>query len=640
MLLLTANKLSYHLPGRTLLEDASLSLDKGDKVGLIGRNGSGKSTLLRLLTGDLKPDNGEVTLRGQTTVRILDQLPTLEGEDGQPLREVVGRGCGELFRLRQQYDETCQALETPSDDEAEQTAIENRLNRLTDQLTLHDAWDLETRADQLLTTLGFPDPNRLLVNMSGGELKRVAMARTLLVPPDILLLDEPTNHLDIVTISWLEKFLMNAPFTVLMVTHDRFFLERVCSRIVEIANSTTQEFAGNYSAYLEQRAEREAQAARQQERFDNILRQEQAWMRQGAKARSTKQKARLQRVQAMIDGGSGVAAAAGATEDAAWDLGTHRLGKKVIEIQGVGCRVLKPLDFRLEPGERVGLVGANGSGKTTFLDLLAQKLTPETGTLEIGDTVHTGYFDQHTNRLKHLPGNTRVLDAVKDVAFTLPLSNGKEVSAARLCEMFLFTGPSQATLLEKLSGGEKKRLELLRLLMERPNLFLLDEPTNDLDIETLQRLEYFLDGFPGCVCIASHDRFLLQRLCDRILIFRDGQIEDALPEVLDVVGSDFFELSSVPPERTLNSAPTPSPSKTKKRKLTYKEESELKTLEAEVPRLESRLEELEKEMAEKATNYKAVKELFTEKEATAKQLERTVERWAELEDLKEALTGD
>ncbi len=637
MLLLTANKITYTLPGRTLLKDASLSLDKGDKVGLIGRNGSGKSTLLRLLTQDLKPDNGEVTLRGQTTVRILDQLPTLEGEDGQPLREVVGRGCGELFRLRQQYDETCLALETPSTNEAEQTAVENRLNRLTDQLTLHDAWDLETRADQLLTTLGFPDPNRLLVNMSGGELKRVAMARTLLVPPDILLLDEPTNHLDIVTISWLEKFLMNAPFTVLMVTHDRFFLERVCSRIVEIANSTTSEFTGNYSAYLEQRAERESQAARQQERFDNILRQEQAWMRQGPKARSTKQKARLQRVQAMIDGGSGVAGTAAATEDAAWDLGTHRLGKKVIEIEGVSCRVLKPLDFRLEPGERVGLVGANGSGKTTFLDLLAQKLTPETGTLEIGDTVHTGYFDQHTNRLKHLPGNTRVLDAVKDVAYTLPLANGKEVSAARLCEMFLFTGPSQATLIEKLSGGERKRLELLRLLMERPNLFLLDEPTNDLDIETLQRLEYFLDGFPGCVCIASHDRFLLQRLCDRILIFRDGEVEDALPEVLDVVGSDFFELSSVPPERTLNSSAVLAPVATKKRKLTYKEESELKTLEGEVPRLEARLLELEQEMAAQATNYKAVKELFAEKESTTKQLERTVERWAELEDLKETL---
>ena len=631
MLLLTADHLSYALPGRQLLENVSLSLDKGEKVGLIGRNGTGKSTLLRLLTGAIKPDSGEVTLRGQTTLRILDQLPSLDKEEGNPLREVVGRGCADLFKLRQEYDQVCQAMES-----GDQAALEKKLNRLTDQLTLHDAWDLETRAATLLTTLGFPDPNRPLTGLSGGELKRVALARTLLVPPDILLLDEPTNHLDIATITWLENFLRQASFAVLMITHDRFFLERVCTRIIEVTNGTTNSFNGSYSSYLEQKAEREATQARQQERFDNILRQEQAWLRQGAKARSTKQKARIQRAEALLEDGSGVAKAEGNVEDAAWNLGTRRLGRKVINLESAEVRILKPLQFRLEPGERIGLIGANGSGKTTFLDLLSGRLTPASGTIEIGETVHVGYFDQHTKGLRHLPSETRALDAVKDVASSIPLSNGKEVSASRLCEMFLFTGRGQATPLEKLSGGELKRLELLRLLVDRPNVILLDEPTNDLDIDTLQRLEYFLDGFAGCVCIASHDRFLLKRLCDRILIFRKGQVEEALPEVLDSIGPGFFDLA---PAAALSQATVATvKTKSKKRKLTYKESEELKTLESVIPELEALLTQIQADLTAQTSNYSAVRDLYAKKESAEQKLEASMERWAELEELRESLS--
>lgn len=637
MILLNAHKIEYSLPGRTLLTNVDLSLTKGSKVGLVGRNGSGKSTLLKLLAGFLTPDSGTITLRNETRLRYLDQLPELQDCDGLPLREVVTRGAPKLTNLRRRYEDVCQQLETSS---GEQRAdLENELNKLTDRLTINDAWDLETKAERLLTTMGFQDPNRVYEGLSGGEQKRVAMAQTLLVPPDILLLDEPTNHLDIATISWLEDFLSKASFTVLMVTHDRFFLERVCQQIVEVADLTLSTFEGNYSKYLELKAEREAMKARQQERFDNVLRQETAWLRQGPKARSTKQKARLQRVQQMLDDGSGIITAEGETEDEAWDLGTQRLGKKAAYLKLTSHKILKPLEFRLEPGERIGLVGANGSGKTTFLELLAQKQDPEHGLVELGETVKLGYFDQHTNRLAHLPPDTRVLDAVKDVAHSVPLRNGKSLTAARLCEMFLFTGSQQSTPIHKLSGGERKRLELLRILISRPNLILADEPTNDLDIETLSRLEFFLDGFPGCVCIASHDRFLLQRLCDRILIFRDGYMEEAQASVLDRVDADFFVRQTSQPSSEPKQAEARVPDRQSKRKLSYKEQSELKTLETKIPEWEEELKRLDSEIAEKADSYSAIKDLVERKTELETTLEAGVERWAELEELKESLAN-
>jgi ABC transport system ATP-binding/permease protein len=637
MNLLNAHKVGYSLPGRTLLENVDLTLCRGEKIGLVGRNGSGKSTLLRLLSGQLKPDAGSVTLRGQTRLRYLDQLPELDDCEGLSLTEVVTLGAPLLMELRRRYEKVCRDMEKAPP--SAQREFESELNQLTDELTLNDAWDLETRADRILTTLGFPDPQQTLAGLSGGELKRVAMARTLLVPPDILLLDEPTNHLDIATIAWLEKFLKGANFTLLMVTHDRFFLERVCTRIVEVAECTLHSFQGNYSQYLELKAERESMKVRQQERFDNVMRQEKHWLAQGPKARSTKQKARLQRVQQMLDDGSGLVVEPGQTEDQAWDLGTRRLGKKVATLRIQSHKILKSIDFRLEPGERVGLVGSNGSGKTTFLKLLAGEGQPTDGTVEIGETVQTGYFDQHTDRLAHLPPETRVLDAVKDVAHSVPLRNGKELTAARLCEMFLFTGAQHATPIQKLSGGERKRLELLRILMSRPNLFLADEPTNDLDIETLSRLEFFLDGFPGCVCIASHDRFLLQRLCDRILVFREGRVEEVNPSVLDDVEASFFD----PPKedcmpKAMASAPTGSPSKTPSRqKLSYKEQSELKTLEESIPLWEEELKALEAEIAANANSYNAIKDLYEKKQTLDAKLEGGVERWAVLEELRESL---
>lgn len=637
MILLNAHKVEYSFPGRTLLQNVDLSLTKGAKVGLLGRNGTGKSTLLKILAGKISPDSGQVTLRGDTKLRYLDQLPELSDAEGLTLREAVSLGAPELWNMRSRYEEVCGEMETANSTRLGE--LEKELNELTDQLTLHDAWDLETRADTLLTTVGFPNPLMKLEGLSGGEMKRVAMARTLLVPPDILLLDEPTNHLDIVTIAWLENFLQRANFAVLMVTHDRFFLERVCKQIIEVADRTVQTFDGNYSQFLELKAEREAMKARQQERFDNVLRKETEWLRRGPKARSTKQKARLQRVQTMLEKGSGIILEPGQTEDQAWDLGTTRLGKKVATLDIQQHKILQPFHFRFEPGERIGLVGSNGSGKTTFLELLSGKVEPQKGNVDIGETVKVGYFDQHSKGLDHLDPDTRVIDAIKDIAFTVPLSNGKELTAARLCEMFLFVGPQQATPIRKLSGGEKKRLELLRLLMTRPNLILADEPTNDLDIETLSRLEYFLDGFPGCVCIATHDRFLLQRLCDRLFIFRDGVMEEALPSVLDNVDASFFETANSDPVSKSKAVQPTQVKDSSKRKLSYKESNELAELEKSIPQWEERLKTLEAEISAKAESYTAIRDLVEEKTQLEKRLETGVERWAELEELKESLAG-
>ena len=633
MILLNAHKIEFSVPGRNLLSEVDLTLSKGEKVGLVGRNGTGKSTLLRILSEELQPDAGQVTLRSGTKLRYLDQLPELKDSPGTTLRDAVCQGSVELNLMRQRYDQLCRELEQ---NPGRQDQLSSELNRLTDQLTLNDAWDLETRAETLLTTVGFSDPSQTLQGLSGGEQKRVALAQTLLVPPDILLLDEPTNHLDIATITWLENFLKGAGFTVLMVTHDRFFLERVCQRIVEVAEQTVFSYSGNYSQFLDLKAQREAQKARQQERFDNIMRQEEAWLRQGPKARSTKQKARIQRIQSMLDDGSGIIQESGETEDQAWDLGTQRLGKKVIELNLQHHKILKPVSFRLEPGERVGLVGANGSGKTTFLNLLAGTSDPEQGRIDIGETVKSGYFDQHTDRLAHLDPETRVLDALKEVATFVPLKNGKELTAARLLEMFLFTGSQHATPIHRLSGGERKRLELLRILMTRPNLLLADEPTNDLDIETLSRLEFFLDGFPGCLCVASHDRFLLQRLCDRILIFRDGYVEEATPAALDDIGAGFFDRATdskpIEVKKAVSSVSAPS-----KKKLSYKEKTKLAELEESIPRWEEELKSLDKKLAETAGEYSKVKELFLQKEKLEKTLEDGLETWAELEELKESL---
>lgn len=636
MILLNAHKVSFSLPGRSLLEEASLTLNQGEKVGLIGRNGSGKSTFLKILTGLVIPDSGNVTVRNQVRLRYLDQLPQPAQDENLSLTEVVLRGTPRLLALRERYETACLELQaSPGASELEQ-----EINHLTDQLTTHDAWDLETKANTLLTTLGFDTPERPVKGLSGGELKKVSLAATLLVPPDILLLDEPTNHLDISSIAWLERFLKSASFTVLMVTHDRYFLERVCQRIVEVADRSLLGFEGNYSTYLELKAEREAGKARRQERFDNVVRQEKAWLQRGPRARSTKQKARLERIKKMLDDGSGVVLEPGQTEDQAWDLGTRRLGKKVVECKLESHRILKHLRFVLRPGERVGLVGSNGSGKTTFLDLLAGRQQAEKGVVDLGETVAIGYFDQHTARLSHLPEEARAIDALKDIAHHIPLRNGKELSAGRLAEMFLFDATLQNTPLAKLSGGERKRLELLRILMTRPNLILADEPTNDLDLDTLSRLEYFLDGFPGCVCIASHDRFLLQRLCDRILVFRDGRVEEYLPEVLEDIGSEFFQgpppaasstkRASILAEATENSSGV-------KRKLSYREQRELSELESSIPMWEEEIRLLDAEITSKAESYSAIRELLEKKERVQRLLDAGVEKWAELEELRESL---
>lgn len=637
MILLNAHKVSYSLPGRDLLLDADLTLNEGEKVGLIGRNGSGKSTFLKLLASRLQPDSGTITLRNQVELRYLEQLPQLSSESGLSLIQAVLQGVPRLLDLRSRYEEACRHL--PSATGSQQADLEKEINSLTDELTLHDAWDLETRAQTLLTTLGFSDLERPLAQLSGGEIKRLSLAATLLVPPDILLLDEPTNHLDIATISWLERYLKGARFTVLMVTHDRYFLERVCQRIVEVADLGLQNFAGNYSQYLDLKAEREATKARQQERFDNVMRQEKAWLLQGPKARSTKQKARLERIQQMLDDGSGILTEPGQTEDAAWDLGTRRLGKKVVTVTIDSHRILKPLEFELRPGERVGIVGANGSGKTTFLDLIAGRQKPEKGEVSLGETVAVGYFDQHTARLSHLPEDTRALEAVKEIAPFIPLKNGKELTAARLAEMFLFSGPMQSIPIGKLSGGERKRLELLRILMARPNLFVADEPTNDLDLETLSRLEFFLDNFPGCVCLASHDRFLLQRICDRILIFRNGRVEECLPQVLEEMTAESFaeEPTRAAPAKTPSSPPPVEAQTPAKRKLSYKEQRELAELEQSIPRWEQELEQLDSEIAAKADSYTAIRELLEKKEKLSARLEAGVEKWAALEELRESL---
>jgi ATP-binding cassette subfamily F protein uup len=609
---------SKQIQGQTLFAGVDLVLQAGDRLGVIGVNGCGKSTLLKILGGLVDQDQGTRWVADGYSVGYLPQAPTVDGQ--LTVQEAVYQAQSEIVELWHEYQRIC---EDPGD--------LRRLGEVQGQLEQAGFFQLQVRADVAIQQLGLAHLDQPLERLSGGQRRRVALAQVLTRQPDLLLLDEPTNHLDTDSIDWLEGYLRGYSGAVVMVTHDRYFLDRITSRTLEIEEGRVTCYQGNYARYLEKKAELREQAEASESKRANLWRRELEWLRRGPRARATKQKARIERAyelqpeaqqkQAGLEIG----------------LGSQRLGRKVLEVKGLSksfgdVRILRNFDFSLEPGTRLGVIGPNGSGKTTLLEMFSGRLAPDAGTVEMGSTVRLGYFDQEN---RQLDPDQKVIDSLREVAESIPLANGMVLTAAQMLERFLFSGRLQHTLVGKLSGGERRRLYLLQVLMSNPNLLFLDEPSNDLDIPTLSCLEDYLDNFPGSLVVSSHDRYLLDRCVDQLLAFEGGDQPRRVPGGY----SDYVQQRPAPaaaPSRLKAPAAAqvrPPEGVSKVRRLSFKEKRELEQLEGSISRAETRQSELEAVLVEQATNYGAVRQAHDELEKLKSDLEAQMERWAELAEL-------
>lgn len=589
---------------KVLFDKVCLGINEGDKIGIIGVNGCGKSTFLKMIAGLEETDEGNVIKNNRADIAYLTQ--NTEFEDGDTILSYVCR----------------------------------------DKVSSNPNWSIEAEAKSILKKLYIEDVDALIAPLSGGEKKRVALARTLLAPAKILILDEPTNHLDSRMVMWLEEYLQKYTGVLIMVTHDRYFLDRVTNKIVEIDRGSIYTYEANYSGFLELRQQRIDSEAASYRKVQSILRTEIEWVRRGAQARSTKQKARLERFQEMQS-----MKAPEQDKQVEMDSLASRLGKKTIELENIsksydGRTLIQDFTYYTIRNERIGIVGENGCGKTTLLKMLVGEETPDSGTITMGETVRVGYFSQMA---EHMDPEMRVIDYVKNVAEYIRTSKGL-TSASQMCERFLFTPEIQYNLIGKLSGGEKRRLYLLKVLMTAPNVLILDEPTNDLDIATLTILEDYLDFFEGIVIVVSHDRYFLDRVVDRIFAFEaDGVItqyegdyttymEKAIANGTFMKGKmTLSESSKEEKSKAVDSKVTWKGNREKKLKFTYQEQKEYETIDEDIAKLEERIEALEKEMATVASQYTKLQELSTEKEALEQQLEEKMDRWVYLNDLAEKI---
>jgi ATP-binding cassette subfamily F protein uup len=545
--------------------------------------------------------------------------------------ETIFRSQSPQMRLLAAYEAASAALQRHPDD----PALQQQLLDLSAEMDQTQGWSAETNAKTVLTQLGITDFDARVGTLSGGQRKRVALARALIDRADLLILDEPTNHIDAATVAWLEEYLAATPGALLMVTHDRYFLDRVANRIVEIDRRELVSYTGNYTRYLEQHAERHQRLAEAETKRQNLLRRELEWLRRQPMARGTKQKARKERVEELLQirydsGGDRVAIA----------LASRRLGKKALSAQGLAKRydgrtVLDGLDLHLEPGDRIGIVGPNGAGKSTLLDMLAGRLTPDRGEVELGDTVQIGYYDQRSADLRD---NMRLIEFIENEAAVIRTKEGERVEAAQMLEWFLFPRPMQYARIGSLSGGERRRLYLLRTLVHQPNVLLLDEPTNDLDIQTLAVVEEFLDHFTGCLVVASHDRYFLDRTVDFLVTLADGRLGPRYPGPFSTFVR-LQEAAATPPVKAASataSAPPAKPGRARsERRLTWKEQQELNDLEVRIEGLETRRFLLLDEIQKSGDNYVGLRILSDELNKIEQEVDAAMERWLELSSLTE-----
>jgi ATPase components of ABC transporters with duplicated ATPase domains len=613
---------------QTLFDHINFSISEHERIGLIGVNGTGKSTLLNVLAGKDSAESGTIRHANSFRYAYLPQTPVFE--QGVTTLHYIYGGTSPIMTALRNYEQALADLENDS----ENAALQNKLMTLQEKMDAAGAWEAEASAKTILTRLGIDDIHTPVNELSGGQKKRVALARTLIQPEDLLMLDEPTNHLDNDTIDWLEEELEQYPGALLMITHDRYFLNRVTKKIFELDHGKLYIYEGNYELFLEKKAEREEQETAGEAKHQNLLRRELAWLHRGAQARSTKQKARVERAHALQDHkGPEIAHSV----DIA--LGSARLGKKVIETKKLtksfeGQKLIDNLDLLITPGESLGIIGPNGVGKSTLLNLFAGRIKPDSGIIDIGETVKIGYYTQEHEEMNE---DLTVIDYIKEAAQVMRTADGSQVTAEQMLERFLFSRPRQHTFIRKLSGGEHKRLYLLRVLMQEPNVLFLDEPTNDLDTETLSVLEDYLLQFPGTVLAVSHDRYFLDRVADRLIVFEgNGRIRPFEGDYSEYIAEKKQETAkenhaAVKPETA------PRPAAPKKKRLTYKEQQEWDGIEDRIAKLEAHVAELKKEIAASGSNAGKVQELYTQQQTTESELDLAMDRWEELSEKVEEI---
>ena len=626
MNILTLENVSKNYGIKPLFENVTLGFEDADKIGIIGANGSGKTTLLRVIAGKETTDTGKIVRAAGKTLAYLAQNP--EFDDEKTVLETIFAASSGVMKTIRDYETACHDLAI---DAANEKTLE-RVANLQHELEISGGWEIETNARNVLTRLGITDTAQKMKTLSGGQRKRVALAHELIFKPDILILDEPTNHLDADTIEWLEDYLKRYTGALLLVTHDRYFLDRVTNRIFEIDRGTIQAFAGNYAYYLEKKEEQETLRASEGHKREQLIKKELAWLRRGAKARTRKSK---HRVEAAYDLINQPKEQAKSEIDIA--IGARRLGTKIIEIENISKsygerKLIDDFSYLVKRDDRIGIIGANGSGKTTLLEILTNRVKPDAGEIETGQTVHIGYYDQESRALDE---EQRVIDYIREVAEYVTTAAGDQITASQMLDKFLFPPAAQYALIGNLSGGERRRLYLLRILMGEPNVLLLDEPTNDLDISTLIALEEYLDDFAGALVVVSHDRYFLDRAVDSIFKF------DGAGEIREFAGNysaylESFQSEEAERKQTETAAPKSAEAGRKKtenaapRKLSFKEKREFEMLEKRVADTETRLTEIERELIEFATDAFQLNQLFTEQQQLKARLESDSERWLEL----------
>ncbi len=617
---LSAETVAKSFGDRWLFRSISFGVSQGEKVAIVGPNGIGKSTLLNILAGKLQPDEGRVSVRKEIKMGFLSQNPDFDVN--LTILDTLFAAQNPALKAIKAYEHALEHIE--------QTEL---LEYAIEQMDNYSAWDYEAQVRQILGKLGIHDLDRTINKLSGGQRKRVALARVLIEQPDLLILDEPTNHLDLEAIEWLENYLSTQNTTLLLITHDRYFLDAVSNVIVEIDRGQLYRYQGNYGYFLEKKSEREAQQTAETEKARNLLRKELDWMRRQPKARGTKAKYRVDAFYDLKDKAAGQKAAA----QLELSVKTMRVGNKIIELDHV-CKsfgdqkIVDNFSHVFKKQDRIGIVGKNGVGKTTFLNMLTGTLAPDSGTIDKGDTIQFGYYTQQELVYKE---NQRVIELVQEIAEVVTLANGQQLTASAFLTLFLFPPAKQWDMVAKLSGGEKRRLQLLRILIKNPNFLILDEPTNDLDLTTLNVLEDFLDNFGGCLMLVSHDRYFMDRLVEHLFVFEgDGKIRDFTGNYTDYRewlkeqenAPIVAEKTPVPVAKTEQ----PQPVVTSKRKLSFKEQKEYEQLEGEIAKLEIRKKELVGKLTIGSDDHAELTQWAKEIQDLENQIDTKSIRWLEL----------